>query len=211
MLFRSGRRFVNEANSYHDFVQAMLKACPQGQAAEAFLLVDHRTLRKYGLGYVKPAPLPFKSQLKSGYLIKGDSLGELARNAGIDVAGLEATIVAWNADVLQGTDRAFGKGTTAYNRFHGDPEVTPNPCLAAVAQAPFYVVRVVPGDIGTFAGLRTDEFARALDGNGQPIPGLYAVGNDMHSAMGGVYPAPGITIGPGLVFAYLAAKDAVAR
>ncbi len=205
---RSGRRFVNEANSYHDFVQAMVKACPPGQAAEAFLLVDHRTLRKYGLGFVKPAPLPYKSQLQSGYLIKGDSIGELARNAGIDAAGLEATIAAWNADVLLGTDRAFGKGTTAYNRFHGDPEVKPNPCLAAVAQAPFYVVRVVPGDIGTFAGLRTDEFARALDGTGQPIAGLYAVGNDMASIFGGNYSGGGITLGPGMTFGYIAGRHA---
>jgi succinate dehydrogenase/fumarate reductase flavoprotein subunit len=205
---RTGKRFVNEANCYHDFVQAMVKACPAGQAAEAFLLVDHRTLRKYGLGYVKPAPLPFKSQIKSGYLIKGDTIAALANNAGIDAANLEATIAAWNADVAQGADRAFGKGTTAYNRFHGDPDVKPNPCLAPVAVAPFYVVRVVPGDLGTFAGLRTDASARALDDSGQPIPGLYAVGNDMASILGGNYSGGGITLGPGMTFGYIAGRHA---
>ena len=205
---RTGKRFVNEANCYHDFVQAMVKACPAGQAAEAFLLVDHRTLRKYGLGYVKPAPLPFKSQIKSGYLIKGDTIAALANNAGIDAANLEATIAAWNADVAHGADRAFGKGTTAYNRFHGDPEVKPNPCLAPVAVAPFYVVRVVPGDLGTFAGLRTDANACALDDFGQPIPGLYAVGNDMASILGGNYSGGGITLGPGMTFGYIAGRHA---
>jgi succinate dehydrogenase/fumarate reductase flavoprotein subunit len=205
---RAGRRFVNEANSYHDFVQAMIKACPPADTTEAFLLVDHVTLRKYGLGFVKPAPLPFKSALKSGYLIKGETLGELARNAGIDREGLEATVAAWNADVAQGADRAFGKGTTAYNRFHGDPEVKPNPCLAPVAVAPFYVVRVVPGDIGTFAGLKTDQHARALDAGGQPIAGLYAVGNDMASILGGNYSGGGITLGPGMTFGYIAGRHA---
>ena len=205
---RAGRRFVNEANSYHDFVQAMIKACSTFTTTEAFLLVDHRTLRKYGLGYVKPAPLPYKSALRSGYLIKGDTLADLARAAGIDRAALEATVAAWNVDVAQGTDRAFGKGTTAYNRFHGDPEVSPNPCLAPVAIAPFYVVRVVPGDIGTFAGLKTDRFARALDAMGEPIPGLYAVGNDMASILGGNYSGGGITLGPGMTFGYIAGRHA---
>lgn len=205
---RAGRRFVNEANSYHDFVQAMIKACSTFTTTEAFLLVDHRTLRKYGLGYVKPAPLPYKSALRSGYLIKGDTLADLARAAGIDRAALEATVAAWNVDVAQGTDRAFGKGTTAYNRFHGDPEVSPNPCLAPVAVAPFYVVRVVPGDIGTFAGLKTDRFARALDAMGEPIPGLYAVGNDMASILGGNYSGGGITLGPGMTFGYIAGRHA---
>ncbi len=205
---RSGRRFVNEANCYHDFVQAMVKACPQGQAAEAFLLVDHKTLRKYGLGFVKPSPIPYKSQIKSGYLIKGDTIAELAKNAGIDAATLDATIAAWNADVPGGVDRAFGKGSTAYNRFHGDPEVKPNPCMRPVADGPFYVVRVVPGDIGTFAGLRTDEHARALDDTGAPIPGLYAVGNDMASILGGNYSGGGITLGPGMTFGYIAGKHA---
>ncbi|MEQ1611120.1 MAG: FAD-dependent oxidoreductase [Hyphomicrobiaceae bacterium] len=205
---RSGRRFVNEANCYHDFVQAMVKACPQGQAAEAFLLVDHKTLRKYGLGFVKPSPIPYKSQIKSGYLIKGDTIAELAKSAGIDAATLDATIAAWNADVPGGVDRAFGKGSTAYNRFHGDPEVKPNPCMRPVADGPFYVVRVVPGDIGTFAGLRTDEHARALDDTGAPIPGLYAVGNDMASILGGNYSGGGITLGPGMTFGYIAGKHA---
>lgn len=205
---RAGRRFVNEANCYHDFVQAMMKACPQGQAVEAFLVVDHKTLRKYGLGYVKPAPLPYKSQLKSGYLLKGETIAALALAAGIDADALEQTVAAWNADVARGEDRAFGKGSTVYNRFHGDPEVKPNPCLAPIGKPPFYAVRVVPGDLGTFAGLRTDASARALDDNGQPIPGLYAVGNDMASILGGNYSGGGITLGPGMTFGYIAGRHA---
>jgi hypothetical protein len=200
-VVRTGHRFVNEANSYHDFVQAMVRACPKGEAAEAFLTTGHATIRRYDLGYVKPAPLPLKHSKESGYLISGDTIAELARNAGINAAGLEATIQRWNADVAHGEDRLFAKGSTAYNRFHGDPEVKPNPCLAEI-RGSFYAVRVVPGDLDTFAGLRTDEHARVLGGVGRPIPGRYAAGNDMASILGGNYSGGGITLGPGTTSGY---------
>lgn len=205
---RSGVRFVNEANSYHDFVQGMQRACPTEMPAEAFLIADHRTIRKYGLGHVKPAPLPLAPSIRSGYLIVGNTLAELARNAGIDAAEFEKTVARWNADVPTGTDTVFSKGSTAYNRFHGDPEVKPNPCMAPIAKGPFYAIRVVPGDIGTFAGLLTDANARVLDSNDAPIPGLYAVGNDMASVLGGNYSGGGITLGPGMTFGYIAGLHA---
>ncbi|WP_240046877.1 FAD-dependent oxidoreductase [Paracraurococcus ruber] len=207
-VLRSGQRFVNEANSYHDFVQGMIRACPPGQPAEAFLLLDHRTIRRYGIGFVKAAPIPLGPAIASGYLKRGETLAELAAAAGIDAAALEHTVAVWNADVARGEDRDFGKGSTAYNRFHGDPEVTPNPCLAPLAVPPFYAVRVVPGDIGTFDGLRADEHARVLDRGGAPIPGLYAAGNDMASIMGGNYPGGGITLGPAMTFGFIAGRHA---
>lgn len=205
---RSGRRFVNESNSYHDFVQGMQRACPSDMPAEAFLIADHKTIRKYGLGHVKPAPLSLAPSIRSGYLIVGKTLAELGSNAGIDVAELEGTVARWNADVPIGVDSAFGKGSTAYNRFHGDSEVKPNPCMAPIAKGPFYAVRVVPGDIGTFAGLRTDAHAQVLDSQDRPIPGLYAVGNDMASVLGGNYSGGGITLGPGMTFGYIAGLHA---
>lgn len=205
---RSGKRFVNESNSYHDFVQGMERVTEPGQPAEAFLICDHRTIRKYGLGHVKPAPLPLAPSIRSGYLIAGKTLAELARNAGIDAAVFEATVARFNADVPGGTDTEFGRGSTAYNRFHGDPEVTPNPCLAPIARGPFYAVRLVPGSIGTFAGLRTDAHTRVIGEDGSPIGGLYAVGNDMASVLGGNYSGGGITLGPGMTFGYIAGLHA---
>lgn len=205
---RAGRRFVNESNSYHDFVQGMKRACSSEKPVEAFLIADHKTIRKYGLGHVKPAPLPVGPSIRSGYLIVGETLADLANNAGIEVGEFERTIAKWNADVPTGMDSAFGKGSTAYNRFHGDPEVKPNPCMAPIANGPFYAVRVLPGDIGTFAGLRTDAHARVIDANGRPIPGLYAVGNDMASVLGGNYSGGGITLGPGMTFGYIAGLHA---
>lgn len=206
-----GRRFVNEANSYHDFVQALFKASPAGGPSKAFLVVDTPFLKRFGLGFVKPFPVPVGPNIRSGYLKTGRTIEELARNAGIDPAGLRATIDTWNKDMETGEDHAFGKGSTAYNRFNGDPDFTPNPCLAPIKTGPFYAVEVVVGDLGTFAGLKTDADARVIDANGKVIEGLYAAGNDMASIMGGNYPGGGITLGPALTFGYIAGMHMAAK
>lgn len=205
---RSGRRFVNEADSYHDFGQAMQRdAAGQGAETTAWLICDHRALRRYGLGYVKPFPVPYRQHLASGYLLRGRSLADLARQAGIDATGLEATIAAYNGPAARGEDPAFGKGGSAYNRFLGDASHKPNPCLAPLNQGPFFAVKLVLGDLGTFAGIRTDARARVIDAEDRPLPGLYAVGNDALSVMGGSYPGGGITIGPAMTFGFIAGRD----
>lgn len=200
-----GRRFTNEGDSYHDFVQAMVKACAGEAEISAWLLCDHKALRSYGLGCVAPAPLPIGRHLRSGYLKRGASVAELAERIGIDPAVLQETVAEFNASARSGADPAFGKGSKAYNRYQGDALVTPNPCVAPLESAPYYAIRLVIGDIGTFAGLVADEHARVLDAFGRPIPGLYAVGNDAASVMGGNYPGAGITLGPALTFGYVAA------
>jgi succinate dehydrogenase/fumarate reductase flavoprotein subunit len=203
---RGGERFANEGNSYHDFVQEMMKAAKPGEEISAFLLCDHRALRKYGLGCVPPFPMPLGHHLSTGYLKRGETLAELAANAGIDAAGLEATVNAFNEAATSGQDPAFGKGSRAYNRYQGDALHGPNPCIAPIKDGPFYAIKMVVGDLGTYAGIKTDANARALDDNGQPIAGLYAAGNDMASIMGGNYPGAGITLGPALTFGYIAGK-----
>ena len=170
----------------------------------AWLLCDHKALRNYGLGCVAPG-LPIGRHLRSGYLKCGATPTELAQQIGIEPAALETTIAEFNASAKSGDDRAFGKGTKAYNRYQGDALVTPNPCLAPLENAPYYAIKLVVGDIGTFAGLVTDEQTRVLDVSGKPIKGLYAVGNDAASVMGGNYPGAGITLGPALTFGYVAA------
>jgi succinate dehydrogenase/fumarate reductase flavoprotein subunit len=203
----SGRRFVNEGNSYHDFMQSLFAVLGAGERARAYLIVDHAFIRRYGLGFAKPFPLPLGPHLKSGYLVRGHTLADLAARASINAAVLEKTVTEFNDGARRGVDPAFGKGLTAYNRFYGDPRVRPNPCLAPIVKAPFYAVEVVPGDLGTFAGLPTNGRAQVLRPDGQPVGGLYAVGNDMASIMGGNYPGGGITLGPGITFAYIAARD----
>jgi succinate dehydrogenase/fumarate reductase flavoprotein subunit len=205
-VMADGARFANEGNSYHDFVQAMTKAARPGEEIAAFLICDHRSLRKYGLGCVPPFPMPLRRHLRSGYLLRGDTLAELAGKAGIDAAGLEANVARFNVSAAAGQDPDFGKGSRAYNRFQGDALHGPNPCLAPVEHGPFYAIKMVIGDLGTYAGIRTDAHARALDAGGNAIEGLYAAGNDMASIMGGNYPGAGITLGPALTFGYIAGR-----
>jgi succinate dehydrogenase/fumarate reductase flavoprotein subunit len=205
-VMRDGKRFSNEGNSYHDFVQEMMKAAKPGEEISAFLICDHRALRKYGLGCVPPFPMPIGRHLSSGYLKRGATLADLADQTGIDARALQATVAAFNTTAAEGRDPDFGKGSRAYNRYQGDALHGPNPCVAPIQHGPFYAIKLVIGDLGTYAGIRTDAHARALDAAGRPIAGLYAAGNDMASIMGGNYPGAGITLGPALTFGYIAGR-----
>lgn len=200
-----GQRFVNEGNSYHDFVSGLFKATPPGAPVRAFFIADHPTVRRYGLGVAKPFPVPLTPYLNSGYLKRAGSIEALAHIIGVDPRGLCAGIQDFNRHAARGADPVFGRGSTAYNRFQGDA-TRPHPSLAPVAVAPFYAVEVLPGSLGTYSGLRTDEYARVLDASGHCIDGLYAAGNDMASIMGGDYPGGGTTIGPAMTFGYIAGR-----
>ncbi|MFD1797001.1 FAD-dependent oxidoreductase [Paracoccus aurantiacus] len=210
-VLASGHRFCNEGLGYYDYVRAMLQAVPPQDEVASWLICDHRFLRRYGLGIVRPAPLPIRPWLRSGYLKTGRDLPALARKCGIAPDQLEKTVARYNDGARRGEDPDFGRGTTAYMRLQGDPDQRPNPCLAPIRTAPFYAVKVVPGSFGTFAGLRTDGRARVLDSDGKAIAGLYAAGADMASVMGGFYPAGGINIGPALTFGFIAGRDAAER
>jgi len=226
---QQGRRFVNEAVSYHQFVLGQLAAGPK--AVPAWLVVDGRFLWRYGLGSLRPfaRAAVVEAQVASGYLRRGDTLAELARTIGIEPAGaLEEAVRAFNAGAREGQDRQFGgegdegtkgadggtdrsrpggRGSDIYQRHLGDAEHGgPNPCVAPIETPPFYAVAVRPADLGMAAGIVADAEARVLDDEGRPIPGLYACGNDMQSVMNGAYPGPGITLGPALVFGYLAGR-----
>lgn len=207
---RRGRRFVNESKSYHVFVPAMIEACRGDERVECWNICDHKAIRAFGLGAAPPRPGSLMPYLRSGYIVSGTTPEALAEKAGIDPRGLAETIRHYNEGARRGEDPAFRRGTDAYQRFNGSPDHGPNPCVAPLATPPYYAVRLVPGDIGTFAGLRTDASARVIDKDGAVIPGLFAVGNDMASVMGGTYPGAGITLGPALTFGYIAGRTLAA-
>jgi succinate dehydrogenase/fumarate reductase flavoprotein subunit len=208
-VLADGRRFCNEGDGYHDYVAAMLRAVPPGQEVASWLVCTRAFQRRYGLGIARPVPLPVGPYIRSGYIKTGRTLAELARNCGIDPAGLEQTLATYNTHARKGEDPAFGRGGTPYNRLQGDPgHGGPNPCVAPIEHGPFYAVKVLPGSFGTFAGLKTDAQARVLDEAGAPIPGLYAAGTDMASVMGGHYPAGGINLGPAMTFGFIAGLHA---
>jgi hypothetical protein len=207
-----GQRFVNESTSYHLFGLAMQAGHRNTPTIPAFLISDARALKAYGLGMVRPGGRGLEPFLADGYLVQGQTLAELAGRLGIDASGLEVTVQAINRYAQTGVDPDMHRGETAYERNLGDPQWPgPNPTLGALREAPFYAVRLYPGDIGACTGLAVNAQAQVLDGNNQPLAGLYAVGNDMQSIMGEAYPAPGITIGPGMVFAYIATRHALGK
>jgi 2-polyprenyl-6-methoxyphenol hydroxylase-like FAD-dependent oxidoreductase len=205
-----GERFLNESTSYHLFGLAMQKAHQSTPSIPAYLVCDAQALRKYGIGMVRPGGKGLAPFLADGYLTEGATLAELAGKLGMDPQALQASVDQINRYAETGVDPDFHRGETAYQQNLGDPAWTgKNPNLGPLQTGPFYAVRLYPGDIGASTGFATNEHAQVLGADGQAIGGLYAVGNDMHSIMGGTYPAPGITIGPGLVFGRIAARHAL--
>ncbi|GIM92115.1 3-oxosteroid 1-dehydrogenase [Paractinoplanes toevensis] len=200
MVDATGRRFVNEAAPYVDAVHAML-AAPQ----PAWLIADQTYRNRYLFAGRGPrTPLP-RRWFDDGMAHRAGTLAELA--ARIDAEALVATVGRFNGFAAGGRDDDFHRGDSAYDRYYGDPRQRPNPCLGPVGKPPFYAFRMVPGDLGTKGGLRTDERARVLRPDGTVIPGLYAAGNVSAAVMGRSYAGAGATLGPALTFGYLAAKD----
>ena len=207
-----GQRYLNESTSYHLFGIAMQAHHTATPSVPSWLVCDAGALKRYGIGMVRPGGKGLAPFLADGYLKQGHTLADLAQQLNVPADKLKATVERFNTFADNGVDEDFQRGTTDYQRANGDATWHgPNPCLGALREGPFYAVALYPGDIGAATGLVTDGDARVLNAQGDVIEGLYAVGNDMHSIMGGIYPAPGITIGPGVTFGYLAAKHAVTR
>ena len=203
-----GKRFVNEAISYHEFVRAQLANADR--AIPAWLICDRKFLWKYGLGKVRPFSLSTRANVASGYLKWANTIKALAEATVIPAESLQATIKSYNEYAERGEDPDFGKGGNIYQRHLGDAENKPNPCVAPITDAPFYAVAVRPADLGMSSGIVTDPQARVLRPDGSAIDGLYACGNDMASVMEGAYPGPGITLGPAITFGWLAGRNAAA-
>lgn len=202
-----GVRFTDEAASYHRFVQAMRAEQCRG-ASRFYLIADLKAMRAYGLGLVRPGPGLHGKFVDSGYLVKASSISSLAARLELDPQALDATINEFNGDAVQGIDSRFQKGGNSQDRAMGD-STAKHPCLAPIDTPPFYAVRIVTGDLGSAMGLMTDAHARVLRRGGAVIPNLFAAGTDMNSVMGGAYPGPGIVLGAGLTFGYIAARTIV--
>jgi succinate dehydrogenase/fumarate reductase flavoprotein subunit len=207
---QQGRRFVNESTSYHQFGRAMFESHRTAPTIPCFIITDAVGLQKYGLGMVRMGTRDVSPFLADGYLVRGATVAELAAKLNVPAPALGQTITAMNTYAKTGVDPEFGRGTSAYHRVNGDASSPgPNPTLGPIATPPFYAVRLYPGDIGAATGLVVDEWARVLKEGNEPIEGLYAVGNEANSIMGGTYPGPGITLGPGITFAYRAVRHAL--
>ena len=206
----AGRRFVNEAAPYSDFVHAQLEGQRSGVShIPAWMILDDRAWkRSFFIGHFPGTPAP-REWLREKVLYRGSSLADLAAQIDVPATELEATAARFNGFVRAGHDDDFRRGDSAYDRVYGDPGQA-NPCLAEVSEPPFYAIPFVPGDLGTNGGIVVDEQARALRPDGTAIAGLYATGNVTASVMGHGYAGAGATLGPTMTFGYVAA-EAISR
>jgi 3-oxosteroid 1-dehydrogenase len=208
MVNQAGRRYMNEALPYVEAVHEMYKGEQTGVPhVPSWMIIDQRYRNRYlfaGLGPRQPFPGRW---YKHGVIKKASTIAGLAAEIGVPAAELEATVERFNGFARSGVDEDFHRGESAYDKYYSDPTVKPNPSLHTIDKAPFYAVKVVAGDLGTKGGLVTDERARVLHGDGSVVPGLYAAGNVSAAVMGHTYAGPGATIGPALVFGYLAVQD----
>ncbi|HQQ63020.1 MAG TPA: FAD-binding protein [Pseudomonadales bacterium] len=216
---QAGQRFTNEAAPYEDVVKAQYRANTVSPSIPCYMIFDARHRNHYTLanGRIYPGKMQPDDRIpeefrNSDFFIKADSLEALAQKTGIDANGLRASIERFNRFAETGKDEDFQRGETAQDCYYSDPETGyPNPTLAPIREAPFYCIKIWPGDLGTKGGLKTDEAARVLDTSDNPIPGLYATGNASGAVMGNSYPGAGSTLGPAMTFGYLAALDMSAK
>jgi 3-oxosteroid 1-dehydrogenase len=215
MVNRQGRRFCNEAAPYTEAVNAIYADHQKtGSTIPCWMVFDATFRKNYPAGPLLPASVVPDARLPADWLgkvyYKADSLAGLAHQLGVDADGLAETCRRMGEYAVSGVDPEFNKGGNVFERYYADPKVKPNPCLAPIVKAPFYALPIVPGEIGTKGGLVADEHARVLRADGQPIAGLYAIGNCSAAVMGKTYAGPGATLGPAMTFAYIAARDIAA-
>ncbi|NKY33085.1 FAD-dependent oxidoreductase [Nocardia speluncae] len=205
---RRGERFANESSSYHDFGVAMIRDNTGADDTVGYIIADSKAMRKYGIGYAKPWPIPQGYFKKTGFLHRADTVEELADKIGVDARGLKKTLAEFNSGAARGEDPKFNRGSNWFHHFKGDMAHTPNPNLEPIDKGPYYAARIQMGDLGAYSGLAVDPHSRVLDQDDRPIPGLFAAGSAAVSIFGGGYPGYGANIGPALVFGYTIGRDA---
>nr|WP_170312845.1 3-oxosteroid 1-dehydrogenase [Prescottella subtropica] len=215
MVNTAGKRFGNEAAPYVEAVHTMYggeygQGDGPGENIPTWMILDQRYRNRYTFAGITPRT-PFPGRwLKAGIVVKAGSIAELAEKTGLPVDALTAEVERFNGFARNGKDEDFGRGDSSYDHYYGDPRLK-NPSLAEIGKAPFYAIKMVPGDLGTKGGIVTDVDGRALREDGTVIEGLYAAGNCSSPVMGHTYAGPGATIGPAMTFAYLAVLDIAAR
>jgi 3-oxosteroid 1-dehydrogenase len=206
----SARRFMNESMPYVEACHHMYggqygQGPGPGENIPAWLIFDQQYRDRYIFAGLQPGQRIPNKWLESGVIVKADTVEELAAKAGLPADALAATVERFNGFARSGVDEDFNRGESAYDRYYGDPTNKPNPNLGEISHGPYYAAKMVPGDLGTKGGIRTDVHGRALRDDGSVIDGLYAAGNVSAPVMGHTYPGPGGTIGPAMAFGYLAA------
>ena len=206
----TGVRYMNEAGSYTAYCKGMIERNKTTPAVPSWAIFDSRFISSYMLAGTMPGAKKPEAWTSSGYLKQADSVEALAAKISVDPATLRGTVDRFNGFATAGKDEDFGRGSSAYDKWLGDPFHATHASLGTIEKGPFYAVPIVPGDVGTYGGVVTDADARVLRADGTPIPGLYATGVSTASVMGRVSPGAGVNVGASFVFGYVAAKHAAA-
>ncbi len=195
---RSGRRFADEA-LYWEVIEAVLT----GDRLPCWMVWDEQHHRKYGLGSTAPGD-PYPPDLVTA----AATLRELAERIGVDADELERTAARFNDFAARGEDPDFQRGKNGTRRmFGGDPRHEPNPNLGPVAEAPFYAMRLRMVSTGiNLTGIRVDQDARVLDGDGRAVPGLTAAGSCAAFSSSGTGYNSGFSLSRALTFGLIAAE-----
>jgi 3-oxosteroid 1-dehydrogenase len=206
----AGERYMNEANPYVEATHHMYggrwgQGPGPGENLPSWMIMDQQCRDRYLFAGLQGGQRIPRKWLDAGAVVMADTLGELADKIGVDAAGLQRTMDRFNGFARSGIDEDFHRGESAYDKYYSDPTNKPNPSLGELTHSPYYGVKMVPGDLGTKGGIRTDVHGRALRDDGSIVDGLYAAGNVSAPVMGHTYPGPGGTIGPAMTFGYLAA------
>ena len=209
LVDQSGVRYMNEGGSYMAYCKGMLERNKTVPAVPSWAVFDQQFMDKYMIAGTMPGSRKPQSWYDDGYLKRADSIEALAQQLGIEPAVLSSTVRRFNGFVDNNCDEDFNRGARAYDRYLGDPAHKPSETLGRIETGPFYAVNVYPGDVGTYGGVVTDQYARVLRDDGAPIPGLYATGICAASMNGAFYPGAGLSIGPTFTFGYVAAKHAL--
>jgi 3-oxosteroid 1-dehydrogenase len=210
LVDQSGVRYMNEGGSYMAYCKAMLERNKTVPASPSWAIFDAQYMRNYMLAGTMPGSAKPQRWYDEGYLKRADTIEELERLLGIKAGTLSATVRRFNEFVSRNRDEDFHRGERAYDGWLGDPYHQPSKTLGSIAEAPFYALPIVPGDVSTYGGVVTDEHARVLRTDGSAIAGLYATGISTASVMGRAYPGAGSSLGPSFTFGFVAAQHAIA-
>ncbi|WP_322749686.1 MULTISPECIES: FAD-binding protein [unclassified Frankia] len=209
MVNKTGKRFTNEAANYNAFGAAFHEqdvSLGVYKNLPCWLVFDQNWLDKYGFA----GGLGATEQASTDWMTSADTLRGLAEKLGIPGDALENTVERFNTNARNLEDLDFNRGQSAQDQWWGDPTLrdgTARASLGPLETGPYYAIQVFSGMLGTKGGPKTDTRARVVDLDGNVIEGLYAAGNAMASPMGMTYGGAGGTLGPAMVFGYLAGRD----
>ncbi|MCP3975731.1 MAG: FAD-binding protein [bacterium] len=232
MVNRYGRRAVNEKAPYNERGQAHFQWDPhRGEYPNLLLfMVFDDTLVDTADDSMFRWPVPADRRPRH-YVMTADTFDDLtvelherlerlaSHTGGVTLDdgflnNLLDTVERFNGYAGEGRDFEFHRGETPIEQAWASeprPGAMSGSMYPLAPEGPYHCVILGPGALDTKGGPVTDEHARVLGVDGEPIGGLYGAGNCVASPAGQAYWGPGGTIGPAVTFGTIAARHAAAQ